>query len=135
MRAREAEGVDGVAGGEVDRETVEHVALVEVLDGIGKVDGVGGVGQECVAQLYCHSLGVGCDSRGCALGGRYHNLVHGIVERDVFIKIHGDLVVGDAELSERGIGADIYGRRLVARTAFRTAHIGASHHHGGRYHR
>ena len=44
--AGDAERVDYIAGGEVHGETVEDVSLVEVADGVGKVDGVGGVGYE-----------------------------------------------------------------------------------------
>ncbi len=91
--------VDRVAGREVDCKSVERVALVQVLYRVGKVDGIGGVWHEAVAELHGYTPAVCRHHWSGALGGRDHHLVHRVVNRHIFIKVDGDLASVKPQLS------------------------------------
>ena len=120
--AAQAQRVDLRAGGEVEGEAVEDVALVEVLDGVGEVDCVCGVGQEGVAQLDGDALAERAHHGGLFLRGRDNHLVEGVFELNVLVEPHVEAVAGEVEGSGDGRGAHVDGRRLVAGTALGTAH-------------
>ena len=46
--------VDSVAGRKGKRKILERIVLVVILNRVGEIDHIGGIGQHRVAELHCH---------------------------------------------------------------------------------
>ncbi len=115
--AGDAQRIDGGACGEVDGEAVEHVAFVEVFDGVAEVDGVCGGGDECVAQFDAEAASVGADAWRRALHGRHDDFVERVVELYVFVEQNREACGLHAGGSWSGACGDKDGGLGVARAA------------------
>ena len=119
--------VDVLTCGEGEGVVAHRIAFVVVHDGIGEVDGVGGVGLQCVEEVDAHLLAYGADVGRFGLGRRHDDLLAGVLDLDIFIELDGNLLpVGIGGLIAGCAGDDPW-RRLVVGTAVGRADVSTGH--------
>ena len=126
-------GVDGRTGGETEGVVAHGVALVVVGDGIGEIDGVGGVGAERVVELYGDAPACSLYLGSLQLGWRDDHFLRGVVEFDELVEEDGDVVGVDVCRPVFGYGADNTGWGFVIPPPVGLPHAGAAResHDGG----
>ena len=127
--ARHLKRIDAVAGGESESKVVERIALVVVLNSVGKVDAIGGVRQQRVAEFYRNAFAVSADDGHIFLCRRHHHLGGLVLELDILVEIDGNLAAAEVELVGFRVAAHIHGRSFVARSTRGTPDVGARHEH------
>ena len=135
--AGNAEGIDCGAGGKIHGESVEDIALVEVADGVGEINGVGSAVAQRVAQFESNPAAVGAGNRLLHLGRRYHELVLNILKLYVLVEEDINAVTVYTGRAWRGGRAHELGGSLVARATFGPAYRGTRRDHrshGSDYH-
>lgn len=126
------ERVDVVACRESVGVVAQRVALVVVADGVGEVDGVGGVGLERVFNLHHDALSGGLDFGRLDLRRRYDDLLGGVVHLDIFVEVDAYLARLDVYALVGGRASGYSRRRLVIPSAVGLSHPGARRdYHGG----
>ena len=117
--------VDHLAGGECKREAVDGIPFVVVLDGIAEIDGVGGVGDERVANLHLHFAPRGANHRHLALPRRHHHLVVLVLEHHEFVEVDFDFSIVHINGARRRLAPHKHRREHILRATARSAHAGA----------
>ena len=113
-----------VAGGEAVGVAIHGVALVVVADGIGEVDGVGGVGQQRVVERYVDMSPVGLHVGLLPLRRGEDHLLRDVVHLDELIEVDTYLVGGHVGIAVNGIGPHHIRRTLVIPPTVRRTHAG-----------
>ena len=113
----------------------EWVAFVVVGDGIGKVDRVGGVGNERIEDFDRHTASRHLNFGLLLLWGRHRNLFVGIVDLDEFVKHEGEFRALPTGHLFRVGGRDNARRSFVVGAAVRARTlVGAGRDEGGESH-
>ena len=123
-RAGYGHRVQPVARGEGEGEQFQRIALVVVLYGVAKVDGVRRVGLQRVVQVDDDPLAAGANLRLLYLRRGYDHLLVGLVQLDVFIEGDGDAVAVVVQLPRRGTALYEHGRVFVYRSTLNAAYAG-----------
>ena len=119
------ERVDMVAGGETVGVVAQRVALVVVRDGIGEVDGVGGVGFQRVHQLHADALALSLDLWRLKLWRRYDDVLSRVVDGDELIKVDVYVLAVHVGGMVSRSGTDHFRRCLIVPSSIGLSHAGA----------
>ena len=123
--ARHFHRVDGLPRGEAVGVVAHRVVLVVVADGIGEIDGVGGVRFQRIKQLHLYVLSAGLDFGHFELRGRNDDLLRGVVELDKLVEVDAYLLRFHIHSPVCRTGPYHPRRCLVIPSAVGLAHAGA----------
>ncbi len=88
--SRDSERVQLIPRGERINKVLQRVPLVIIHDRIGKIDGIGGIGQQRIVQLYHCPSADGANHRHIPLGRGDDHLLGGAFNFYIFIKLYLD---------------------------------------------
>ena len=100
-----------------ERKVFQRIAFIVVLHSITKVDGIGRIGLQRVSQFDGQRLCIARDGWRLDLWWRDGHFLVGIVELDVLVEAHCDLLPIDARRCFGGLAAHKHGRCLVVESS------------------
>ena len=126
--AAHGQRVDGVAGGEGESVAFQRIAFVEILDGVGEVDAIGGVGNQRVAKFHSHLFPLSPHHGHLTLNGRDNHFFLLVFQGDVLVEGDFHFVALDTQGALLGRGLDNTGWGIVHRAALGRADSGTRPH-------